>query len=99
MFRGTTPTLEFSLPIETSTLSEAWITLAQCGQVVINKTLSDCEIGENTLDLTLTQDETLALSSEAQTEIQLRVKTSSGKAFASKIFTESTERILKDGVL
>ncbi len=99
LFRGTTPTLKFTLPLEVSTLSDAWITLAQNGCEVITKKLADCNASGDTLTLTLTQDETLMLTGGARTEIQIRVKTGDGKALASEIFSESTHRILKDGVI
>lgn len=99
LFRGTTPTLKFTLPIEVSTIEEAWITLAQNNREVLTKTLTECNASEKTITVTLTQEETLLLAFNAKTEIQIRVKTGDGKALASKIFSESTQRILKDGVI
>ncbi len=99
LFRGTTPTLKFTLPFEVSTIEDAWITLAQGGSEVLTKTLADCNASEKTLTVMLTQEETLKLTSANKTEIQLRVRTGDGKALASKVFTESTQRILKDGVI
>ena len=37
MYRGTTPTLKFTLPFDTSTLDAVWVTIAQGGKVIINK--------------------------------------------------------------
>lgn len=99
MIRGTTPTLEFTLPFAASALAEAYITLAQRGTVVVDKCLEDCKCDGNMLILRLTQEETLRLDSQYTTEIQIRVRTPAGEALASNIMRESTERILKEGVI
>lgn len=97
MFRGTTPTLKFTLPFGADRLSCAWITLAQNKKDIIDKPITECACAENALTVTLTQEETLLLNSDCKTEIQIRVKTADGKALASKIFVVDTGRILKDG--
>lgn len=99
MIRGTTPTLEFTLPFETSLLAEVWITLSQNRANVLDKKLVDCECKGCVLALRLSQEETLRLSQESRVEIQLRVKTRSGEALASDIISERADRILKDGVI
>lgn len=97
MIRGTTPTLEFTLPFNTNILAEAWITLSQHNTVVLNKKLEECELEDQKLVIKLTQAETLILDCEYNTEIQVRVRTKEGEALASDIITVSTDRILKDG--
>lgn len=99
MIRGTTPTLEFKIPFDTSLLAEAWVTLSQNGVVILNKELEDCSCGENTLSVKLTQEETLKLDCERKTEIQIRARTTADEALASNIITVNTGRILKDGVI
>lgn len=99
MYRGTTPTLRFTLPFDTSTLDAVWVTIAQGGKVIINKTKVDCDLKGNDISVTLTQAETLALTAGNKTEIQLRVLTTDGLALASEIFRENTDYILKDGVI
>lgn len=99
MYRGTTPTLRFTLPFDTSELAAAWVTLAQSGKVVIDKPMADCVLDGYTLSVTLTQQETIRLTAENRTDIQLRVRTTDGAALASAIFREETDRILKDGVI
>jgi hypothetical protein len=44
MIRGTTPTLEFTLPFDTSLIAEMYVTIAQGEKTVLEKTLSDCSI-------------------------------------------------------
>lgn len=97
MIRGTTPTLEFALPFDTDTLAEAYVTLAQGREVVLNKRLTDCECSEKKLTVRLTQAETLALKSDCVTEIQVRVRTQTGDALASNIIKVNTDRILQGG--
>ncbi len=99
MIRGTTPVLEFTLPFDTSVIAEAWVSLAQNDVVVIDKQLNDCRCGNNVLTVELSQEETLKLDCNCKTEIQIRVRTVDGKAAASNIITEDTNRILKDGVI
>ena len=99
MYRGTTPTLKFTLPFDTSTLDAVWVTIAQGGKVIINKEKSDCDLKGTDISVTLTQAETLALTAGNKTEIQLRVLTTDGLALASEIFRENTDYILKDGVI
>ena len=99
MIRGTTPTLEFTLPFSSDDLSVAFVTLSQFGKVVIDRPLSQCKCDNNVLIVKLTQEETLKLNCDIKTEIQLRAKTKTGEALASDIFKVPTDRILKDGVI
>ncbi len=99
MIRGTTPTLEFIVPFDTGQLANAYVTLSQNGNVVIDKALEECQCSENKLSVRLTQEETLKLQCDCITEIQIRAKTLDGDALASNIIRENTERILKDGVI
>ena len=97
MIRGTTPTLEFTLPFSVSQLQSAYVTFAQNKRVVFEKCLTDCECNENVLCVRLTQDDTLRLCCIYDTEIQIRAKTQTGDAIASEIIRVKTETILKDG--
>ena len=99
MIRGTTPTLEFTIPFDMELIAEAYVTLSQKNKVVLDKRLMDCQCSENKLSVKLTQEETLMLDCAYKTEIQVRVRTVDGDALASEIITESTERILRDGVV
>lgn len=99
MIRGTTPVLGFDLPFGTDQLAEAYVTFAQVGQVVLDKPLSACSLSENKLIVRLTQEETLKLAGNCNTEIQVRVRTTSGDALASQIIAVETCRVLKEGVI
>lgn len=96
MIRGTTPTLTFTLPFSASDITEAWITFAQNEIIKLDKPLSECTREGNTISVTLTQAETLTLTSGRVTEIQLACRCGDA-VFRSKIIPVPTSRILKDG--
>ncbi len=100
--RGTTPTFTFNLPIEVSTIKTLYITILGSGgntMHVVEKTLADCTKTENSVAVTLTQEETLGFVESATVEIQLRGVDVTGNAFKSQVFETTAERILKDGVI
>lgn len=99
MFRGTTPTLEFAIPFDTSLLAEAFVTLSQNDTVIVDKLLQDCKRNARKLSVQLTQEDTLKLDCSCKTEVQIRVRTKAGEALASNIIVVNTDRILKDGVI
>ena len=101
MIRGTTPTLEFTLPFEVDLIAEAYVTISQNQSVVIDKSLSELTCAGKTLTVKLSQEDTLKLQqSEFKTaEIQVRVRTKVGEALASDIIAVYVGRILKDGVI
>ena len=99
MIRGTTPTLEFVLPMDTGQLAEVFVTVSQDGSVVIDKQMKDLDLNGNKLSVRLTQEETLKLKSGCMAEIQIRARAVAGEAIASNIISVSAGRILKDGVI
>lgn len=52
MHRGTTPTIRFTLPFNTDTISKLFVTFYQ-GQIMFTKTLPDCVVEESTVIITL----------------------------------------------
>lgn len=99
MIRGTTPTLEFGLPISKESIADAFVSFSQNQKLVIDKPLSACSCEGNKLTVRLEQEDTLKLVADQLTEIQLRVKTTDGEALASQIIKVDTYRIIKDGVI
>ena len=102
MIKGTTPTLQFNLPIDTSTIKAAEVMVRYVDnnkEVTIVKTLTDCVATGNTITTMLTQEETLQLPAPSSVEIQLRVLTLDDVALASVIFTTTVKRLLKEGVI
>lgn len=99
MIRGTTPTLTFKLPFQTSRVDDVYITFNQANITVLEKTKNDTDLHDDIVELKLTQADTLSLNRRPNVEIQLRVLTTDGEALASQIIVQSVSRILKDGVI
>lgn len=105
MIRGTTPTHTFTLPndLKALTISTLYITYAQYGKTVLEKTLEDVKITDGVITCTLTQADTLAFKVVDQycggdkVDIQVRLKTYDGVVMASDIMRISVQDILKDG--
>ena len=74
MIRGTTPTLEFTLPFDTSLIAEMYITLTQNGTTTLEKTLSDCNCSGTSVSLTLTQEDTLGLRQQPRSQGEMRTR-------------------------
>lgn len=105
MIRGTTPTLEFNLPFLASLIKSAQIMISYVDnykEVIIEKGLDECVLGETTISTELTQEETLAFPAPITAEVQLRVVVNQdGKdtALATDIYKVKVKKLLKDGVL
>lgn len=95
MYRYTTPTIVFSLPFLSSTISVAYINIEQRQKKLI-KDLSACTTEDKKLKCKLTQDDT-GLFSKGKAIIQLRCKCTDGNAYASKVKEIQIDDVLKDG--
>lgn len=94
MIRGTTPKHIFVLPFHTDAVKECRVLYAQGGEVVLTKTVSDCDMDGNELSVHLTQEETFLFDCTAWVELQLRVLTFDGEALASKPMQVSVTKCL-----
>ena len=100
MIRGTTPILNFTLPLEVSELSEYWITISQRYEnIKIDKTSADCTASGSVISLELSQEDTLKLMADKPAYIQIRALTTDDIAIASTIIRTSVGDILKEGVI
>ena len=99
MVRGTTPTLNFTIPIDVSTIAVLSVAFSQAGTVILDKTLDDCTVSGHLITLGLTQAETLMFTADVPVDIQIRCRLNDGVALASNIINTTTGRILKDGVI
>jgi hypothetical protein len=99
MYRGTTPTLVFRIPYAAALVQGGYVTLAQLGAVQLEKAIGSegVTLEDERITVTLTQAETLALSTAAQVRIQLRLLLTGGTAVASNIMHVQVEEILKEG--
>ena len=104
MRRGTTPTLKFSLynkdgsNFDTSLVENIRVAFAQKGVLVIEKDIKECEIVDNIVSITLSQEETLLFDYNAFVEIQLKVK-ASGAAISHDPLRVPCGKILSEEVL
>lgn len=102
MIKGTTPTLQFILPIETSVIKTAEIVVEYVDankSVNIIKTIDECTVGDNYIETVLTQEETLQLPAPSTANVQLRILTVDGTALATEIQKVSVKRLLKEDVI
>ena len=102
MIRGTTPSLTFNLPFNTTLVQSAEISIQYTDEykkVLIVKELEDCELGETSISTRLTQEETLQIPATTDAKVQIRVLTTDGLALASDIFTVKVKKLLNEGVI
>ena len=103
MYRVTTPTHTFTLPLDTSEFSKIQITYNQKGNVLVKEykdgTLpSGMTLDEKDVVLNLTQEET-KLFSVGAVGVQVRAKTNGGKAYASNKFKVSVVEVFNEEIL
>lgn len=81
---GTTPTITYKFHIvDVDDITKAILTVKQRGVNIIEKTLADATIGEDSLSWTFTQQETLSIGARAST-MMLNWKTADGTRGASE---------------
>lgn len=97
--RGTTPTIKYTFTIiNPSDITVAYLTIKQ-GSVTIERDIDTATVNEDSIEWTLTQEETLALSTKTDALIQCRYKTGDGKAYITKTTKERPYDSLKEGVI
>lgn len=100
MYRGTTPTLVFTInsEIDLNTIKEVWITFDL--SPLLTYTKNDVEIDDSlkTITLKLTQDDTLKFTKH-NVNVQLRFLLDNDEAYASPIKSITVNDIIKGGVI
>jgi hypothetical protein len=102
MIQGTTPTLHFNLKFPSSLIKSAEITLQyndSYKNVLITKTLEDCELGEMSIATRLTQEETLQLPAPSTARVQLRIVTTDNIILATEPQLVLVKELLKKDVI
>lgn len=101
MRRGTTPTIVISTDIDLSPAIVLYLTFAQDDETVFEFDLSAGRftITEDSISVTLTQEETLSLAETSKVDIQIRARFSDGTAVASNVMKTKAREILKEGVI
>lgn len=97
MIRGTTPTHTFIVPFDVSTIDDIRIIYSQNGKVRLKKTMKDCEMSGNKIEVVLSQEDTLKF---VHTTVSLQVRVMrSGTVLASKIVNVNCDRCLENEVM
>lgn len=102
MIKGTTPTIKYNLPFESSLIKSAEIVLMYVDankEVLIVRNLDDCTLGDTSIETMLTQEETLQLPAPSFVEVQLRVVTTSDSILATVPEKVMVKRLLKEDVI
>ena len=98
MWRGTTPTYNFTLPdgVRLEDFSTVYLTFAQNGHNVLEKTKDELESTDDGFRLLFSQADTLCFS-PGPVKIQIRARLRDGNAVASDIISTTALEVLKDG--
>lgn len=99
---GTTPTHFFKLPFDTSLVKCARVLYAPYfwqGRPTVKKETEECSLSEQTLSVTLTQEETAEIARSRKVKIQVRVLLEDGTALSSVPITVETCRCLDGEVI
>lgn len=84
IIRGTTPTIFYTFPIETSGIEKIRVYFLQGNETLITKTEDECLINGNVVSVTLTEQETYSLSVKKRLETKIRFLLDSGKVCGTK---------------
>jgi hypothetical protein len=95
MYRGTTPTISFNLPFEVSNIKRIWVTFSQSNSEVL--TVEPTSLEGKTVNVRLTQRETLLFKPNSLVKVQLRILNTRGDALASQVINFHVNEILKNG--
>lgn len=99
MFKGTTPTHTFNIPIDSSLVKTAKITYTQRDKEVLVKRTEDCTFEGKKIVTKLCQEDTFKFEHNTIVTIQLRVLTNSGDVLASDLIMTSVGKCLDNEVL
>ena len=104
IYRVTTPTDTFTLPIETNTCSVIQVTYTQANVKIVKEYKNGTVPAGMTLDgknviVRLTQAETKSFIANEFTNVQVRVLNNNGDAFASKVFKTFIGEVLNEEIL
>lgn len=95
--RGTTQTLTFTLPEEIM-IDALYITFAQGGKTVLEKSLNDVEISGETVTLPLSQADTLAFD-RGMVTVQVAIRDGAGNVMRDNANRFEVKDVLKNGVI
>lgn len=97
--RGTTPINYFDVPVDLTGAAVIYLTYAQGGRTIIEKTIDDLTVTDDEISVQLTQEDTLAFNDRQSVDIQIRARFPDGNAVESDIMRSTVDKILKEGVI
>ena len=97
MRRGTTPSHTFTTDIDLSTAEVVYVTYKQGSKVILEKDNDGIEITEDSIEVDLSQEETLSFKMGQPVRVQIRARFPDGSAVASNIIQTTADEILKEG--
>jgi hypothetical protein len=99
MFKGTTPTHEFEVDIDTAFIKTVKITYSQNDEEILVKRTEDCTLEGNKITTKLTQEDTFLFDCNELVQIQIRGLTHDGEALATDLMVTTVRKCLDDEVL
>lgn len=99
MIRGSTVTHIFNVPLEANKIKDLKITYSQGGSIVLFRKKINCTVTDNTITVTLLQEDTFKFDSSKNVNIQLRILTNEGLVLSSKVLTIGIGACLDSEVL
>ena len=97
MRRGTTPIHTFTVDRDLTSATVLFITYKQNNVNKVEKDIGACTITTTSVQVQLTQEETLSFEDEGTVFIQIRAGFADGTRIASNIIKTAIEAVLKDG--
>lgn len=101
MYRGTTPSLTFKLDIDVNRITDLSIVFSQGGKILYTKTEEDCQIisENNSILVTLTQEETLELEPNKDMHVQLKLQLDNEKVSVSKYINIYVDDVIDTSIM
>jgi hypothetical protein len=93
IMQGTTPKQSYELPFSTSLLDKVSITYRQKGVTILKKEMKDCQLSENKIIVSLSQEETMMFSPLYIVNVQLKIKALGGEVQGSEEYRLSVKEI------
>lgn len=98
--RGSTPTHQFRLPFEIDRVDQLTISYGyRDSEPIVKKILNDCDVVEDYIVLTLSQEETLAFKPESIVKVQMKVLSTTGTVVVSTPYYLKVEPTLDGEIL
>jgi hypothetical protein len=99
LIRGTTPIFELPLDFDPTLIEVLFITFVQNGKIVFEKSLAECEVMSESIEVKLSQEDTLRFKAGSILTVQARAKLKDGTAMASDRMNVDVHIVDKDGVI